>query len=127
MMSPPQSSSGTPGKTSKKDPVSGPAEGVAPAAGVVGEKKVVGSGEFRSSADRRTGLVSGIKAFDVKRVTYSNVNGIGIFEGDIALGTVEKLEKTKAAADTVGLPPTLAASGRGRTAANVQFSIAITG
>jgi hypothetical protein len=55
------------------------------------------------------------------------VNGIGIFEGDIALGTVEKLEKTQAAADVMGLHSKLSASGRGRPDANIQFSVAITG
>src|SRR5678815_2886292 len=70
-------------------------------------KDVVGSGEFRGSADRRIGLISGIKGFGVKRVTYATVSGIGIFEGDIALGTVNKLVKTQAAADAMSLDTTL--------------------
>ena len=53
------------------------------------------------------------------------MNGLGIFEGDIVLGTVEKLAKTQAAADAVGLRPT-SASGRGQPGA-IQFSVAITG
>ena len=54
-------------------------------------------------------------------------NGIGIFEGDIVLGTVETLAKTQAAAEAVGLQPTVSASGRGQLSANTQFSVAITG
>jgi hypothetical protein len=98
----------------------------APAA-PVSRDAVVGSGELRSSGDKRTGLISGIKSFGVKRVTYSNVKGIGIFEGDIALGPIEKLEKTKAAADMVGLQPMFSASGTSRTPSDVQRAVVITG
>jgi hypothetical protein len=88
---------------------------------------VVGKGEFRSSADKRTGLISGIKSFGVKRVTYSNVKGLGIFEGDISLGPIAKLDKMNAAADVAGVHPTLGPGGSGRTAADVQFAVAIAG
>src|SRR5262245_24598160 len=70
-----------------------------PAAPPPASDAIVGSGEFRSSADRRTGLISGIQSFGIKRVTYANVKGIGIFEGDISLGPIAKLDKMKAAAD----------------------------
>lgn len=133
VMPPQQKRPQTPDSKSEKastagaaDSTSGTTEGAAPPAATASDA-VVGSGEFRSSADRRAGLVSGIHAFGVKRVTYSNVNGIGIFEGDIALGDVDKLEKTNDAADTMRLPATLSASGHGRVAPNVQFSVAITG
>ena len=99
----------------------------AAAAAPAARDAVVGSGELRSSADKRTGLISGIKSFGVKRVTYSNVKGIGIFEGDIALGPVEKLEKTKAAADVMGLRPMLSASGTSRAPSDVQRAVVITG
>lgn len=117
---------GATGKASKKGHADGAQKDTGrPAASPTGE--VVGSGEFRGSADRRTGLVSGIKAFGVKRVTYANINGIGIFEGDIALGPVEKLERAKVAADTIGFDATLRASGNSQADANYQSSVAITG
>src|SRR5262245_58609942 len=78
-----------------------------PAKPAAASDAVVGSGEFRSSADRRTGLISGITSFGVKRIRYSNVKGLGIFEGDISLGPIAKLNETKAAADALGLSPTL--------------------
>ena len=87
----------------------------------------VGSGEFRGSTDRRIGLISGIKSFGVKRVTYANVNGTGIFEGDISLGPIAKLDKMKVAADVIGVHPTLSPGGSARTPTNVQFAVAITG
>ena len=100
---------------------------------VVPKDAVVGSGEFRSSADVRTGLVSGIATFGVKRVKYANINGMAFFEGDIVLGTVEKLEQTNAAADMIRLNTTLPASGRSQVgrdsqvARDIQNSVAITG
>jgi hypothetical protein len=101
--------------------------GDAPSSQPSANDAVVGTGEFRSSADKRTGLISGIKSFGVKRVTYSNVNGLGIFEGDISLGTIEKLDKLKRAADVSGVQPTLSPGGSGRTMGNVQFAVAISG
>ena len=86
---------------------------------------VVGKGELRSSADKRTGFISGIKSFGVKRIQYSNVNGVGIFEGDIAIGPVEQLERASAAADTAGLSRDMTASGH--HGPNVAFAVAITG
>jgi Astacin (Peptidase family M12A)/Repeat of unknown function (DUF5648) len=97
------------------------------APGASPQDAVVGAGEFRSSADRRWGLISGIKGFGVKRVTYSNVNGLGIFEGDINLGTVDKLTKTQAAADAMSLDTTLSASGSAQHDPTVQYAVAITG
>ena len=87
----------------------------------------VGSGEFRSSADRRTGLISGIKSFGVKKVTYANVKGLGIFEGDISLGPIAKLDRVNVAADVIGVHPALPPGGSDHTAMNVQFAVAITG
>src|SRR5262249_39273838 len=72
---------------------------------------VAGEGEQRRPAAVRTGLISGIKSFSVKRVRYANVKGIGIFEGDISLGPVEQLDKMKGAADAIGVDPRLPASG----------------
>src|SRR5262249_50335524 len=53
--------------------------------------------------------------------------GLGIFEGDINLGPVQKLEQTKVAADTPAFKTTLTASGLVSPGPNVQFSVAITG
>jgi hypothetical protein len=108
-------------------PLTGKPADTAAKPGNATEKPTVGSGEFRSSSDRRDGLLSGITAFSVKRVRYSNVNGIGIFEGDINLGAVDKLEKERDAAGTIALHSNLTASGRGAPNPNIQFSVAITG
>jgi len=89
--------------------------------------EVVGKGELRSSADTRIGFVSGIKSFGVKRIKYANVNGMGIFEGDIAIGPVDQLQKSAAAADTAGFARTMPASGSGHASPNVAFAVAITG
>ena len=104
-----------------------PAAGAAPAAATSASDAIVGAGEFRGSADRRTGLVSGISDFGVKRVRYSNVNGIGLFEGDIAIGPVDKLEKSLAAADSAGISRDLPASGSNFGISDVQFGVAIVG
>jgi hypothetical protein len=69
--------------------------------------------------------VSLINTNVAKRVTYSNVDGYGIFEGDICLGTAEKLDKANAAADAIGVHLNLSASGRGTVASNVQNAVAI--
>lgn len=42
---------------------------------------------FRASDDVRQGFVRGIEKFDAKPVTYNVIDGMAIFEGDIALGT----------------------------------------
>jgi hypothetical protein len=89
--------------------------------------EVVGKGELRSSTDKRTGFISGIKSFGVKRIQYSNVNGMGIFEGDIAIGPIGKLEKSTAAADIAGFARDMPASGSSRAAPIVAFAVAITG
>jgi len=47
---------------------------------------------FRASDDVRKGFILGIEKFDVKPVEYSVIDGIAIFEGDIALGTAEQME-----------------------------------
>jgi hypothetical protein len=46
---------------------------------------------FRSSDDVQTGFIRGIEDFDVKPVTYSLINDVAIFEGDIALGTADQM------------------------------------
>lgn len=50
---------------------------------------------FRSSDDVREGFVRGIEDFAVKPVTYNVIDGMAIFEGDIALGTPEQVEALK--------------------------------
>src|SRR5688572_23096324 len=43
------------------------------------------------SGDQRTGYISG-KTFEQRKVTYSVIDGMAIFEGDIALGTAKEME-----------------------------------
>ena len=50
---------------------------------------------FRSSDDVREGYVRGIESFAVKPVTYNVIDGMAIFEGDIALGTPEDVDEVK--------------------------------
>jgi hypothetical protein len=58
---------------------------------------------FRSSDEVYTGFASG-SHFEMKPVKYSPVGGMAIFEGDIALGTVEEMEEIAGAvADPSGL------------------------
>src|SRR5262245_39497896 len=110
-----------PAKAKEKDKAEKPTEA---AARPDANSTVIGEGELRSSADKRTGVISGITAFRVKRVRYSNVNGMGIFEGDIALGPIDKLQKTAATADSMGLSRLLPANG---STGPVAFAVAITG
>ncbi|MFB9967935.1 M12 family metallopeptidase [Sinosporangium siamense] len=51
---------------------------------------------YRSSDDVRSGYVRGIDAFQVKPVRYSAIDGLAIFEGDIALGSVDLMDQIKA-------------------------------
>ncbi|BCJ47812.1 hypothetical protein GCM10010168_21710 [Actinoplanes ianthinogenes] len=48
------------------------------------------AGEFRGG-ERRTALITGVN-FPRTAVVYSVVDGLGVFEGDIILGTVDQLE-----------------------------------
>jgi len=50
---------------------------------------------FRSSDDVRQGYVVGIENFDVRPVTYNVIGERAIFEGDIALGSVEAMDSIK--------------------------------
>ncbi len=47
---------------------------------------------FRSSDDIRHGFVRRIESFDVKPITYNVIEGVAIFEGDIALGEPDQVE-----------------------------------
>lgn len=81
-----------------------------------------------STRDWRTGYVTGISGFGVKRVRYSATAGLALFEGDIVLGTVDKMEKRKAAADTAKVARDLPASGTARTsAADIASGVAVVG
>ncbi len=95
--------------------------------GPIRKNQVVGSGEFRSSADVTSGLVSGIVGFGVKRVAVAEVNGLAMFEGDINLGTIEKFKKTSDAAKAINVHSNLTASGRSNVARDVQNATVITG
>lgn len=59
---------------------------------------------FRSSDDVRRSYVRGIEDFGVRAVEYAVMDGIGFFEGDIALGTVEDLEALRARFDAERRP-----------------------
>jgi hypothetical protein len=48
-------------------------------------------GEYRSAVEPRTGRING-NTFSLREVRYSALVGIAIFEGDIALGSVEQIE-----------------------------------
>ena len=72
-------------------------------------------GEQRGSADMGVAVISGA-TFTAKSVTYYNVDGIAIVEGDIALGTVEQVTTTTDQARAA-----LAAGP------NIAFGVGITG
>jgi hypothetical protein len=58
------------------------------------EKKVsdiARSPQYRTSSERATGYISG-KTFLLKEVTYSIIDDMAIFEGDIALGTHKEMQ-----------------------------------
>ena len=57
-----------------------------------GEDQPDESGEFRSSPEVRTALISG-NTFPATAVQYAVVDGLAIFEGDVILGTVEEVER----------------------------------
>jgi astacin (peptidase family M12A)/uncharacterized protein DUF5648 len=81
--------------------------------------------EFRGSADVRTGYVSGISSFGTKRVRYSAINGMAMFEGDIALGTLAKMDQIKASIEKTRVSRDVPASGT--VPRDVQFGVAIVG
>lgn len=66
-----------------------------------------------ASDDVRTGFITGV-TFGAKAVQYVAVDGLAMFEGDICLGTVEEMERSKA----------LAASGSDE---GVERSVGISG
>lgn len=81
---------------------------------------------FRSSDDVRQGFVRGIEAFGVESVTYNVIEGVAIFEGDIALGTPEQVEAVNAAvADET--TETVRARGLGVTAGDIAEGVGIPG
>ena len=76
---------------------------------------VVGSGDLRGSPRMGTAVISGA-TFANKSVTYYDVEGVAIVEGDIAIGMVSDVEKrTAAAREAVSADP------------NIAFSVGITG
>jgi hypothetical protein len=73
-------------------------------------------GEFRGG-DRGTAFISGV-TFGSSPVVYSNVDGMAIFEGDIALGPVDVLEQQLAEMRT---------AVQGGTPSEVARAIVVTG
>lgn len=77
--------------------------------------EVVGSGDLRGSSHMGTAVISGV-TFANKSVTYYDVNGVAIIEGDIAIGMMNDIEQqTAAAREAVSADP------------NIAFSVGITG
>jgi hypothetical protein len=59
---------------------------------------------FRSSNDIRLGFASG-NSFELKPVRYAAIGNMAIYEGDIAIGTVDEIERVaRAVSDPVALP-----------------------
>lgn len=56
-----------------------------------GDSEDYNRSELRSADVPREGFVSG-STFDLKRIRYSAIRGLAIFEGDIIVGTVEQME-----------------------------------
>ena len=77
---------------------------------------------FRSSDDIRQSYVRGIENFKLKPVEFSVINGMAIFEGDIALGTEEDMETLRSAVEDRVTPESLRASGW-----PVEFDVVVEG
>jgi astacin len=60
--------------------------------------------EFRSTADPQVGRITG-NTFEHKQVKYSALDGMAIFEGDIALGTVAQIEAVSSRPEIQRLKP----------------------
>lgn len=71
---------------------------------------------FLTSDDLRTGFITGT-TFRNRPVQYSAVDGLAIFEGDIALGTVDEMERGSA----------LLQAGAESDDSGIAFGVAITG
>lgn len=91
------------GRKGEKTTDGGGAGGKAPAVPLKGHGEDAPCDEtcwFRSSNDVRQGYVRGIDKFDVKPVTYNVIEGVAIFEGDIALGTPEEVDSVVRAVES---------------------------
>lgn len=67
-----------------------------------------GEGEHRGSGEMGSAVIAGV-TFRNKAITYYNVDGIAIFEGDIAIGRVETITRaTDAARDALAANPMVA-------------------
>jgi hypothetical protein len=89
--------------------------------GKAGSGPVEEKGEFRSGSPTGATLIAGT-TFEARSAIYADVDGMAIFEGDIALGTVEQLEAAnQAARDAVGSDPGLIAHGVGITGASYRW------
>ena len=81
---------------------------------------------FRSSDDVREGYIRGIETFDIRRVTYSVVEGLALFEGDIALGSPDAVEATRKEVESESLDDVM---GRAQVASPgvIVHGIGVTG
>jgi len=92
---------------------------------------MAGDAEFRGSSEMYTAVISGV-AFRNKSVVYYDVEGMAIVEGDIALGTVDKVRRAMDAARgaIAGLVTRDAIAGlvaRDATAGQIAYGVGITG
>jgi hypothetical protein len=82
---------------------------------------------FRSSDDVRRSYVRGIEDFKLKPVRYSVINGIAIFEGDIALGSADEMETLRTAVEGRISSDQMRAAGRPAEFDMVVEGVGITG
>ena len=86
-------------------------------------------GEHRGSAEMGVAVISGA-TFTAKSVTYYNVDGIAIVEGDISLGPVDQISSaTDRAREALASPqgPGMALGVGITGASNIAFGVGITG
>lgn len=95
-----------------------------------GEHKDCGcddSALFRSSDEVKKGFVRGIQDFGVKEVEFGVINGMAIFEGDIALGNAEEVAETSEIIGKEVEGQQLRSRGFGIPGGEVLEGVAITG
>lgn len=81
---------------------------------------------FRSSDDARQGYIYGVKNFDVRPVTYSVIDDVAIFEGDIALGSPGEMEIIKQQVESEATPD-VTARATAAAPGEIVHGVGITG
>jgi hypothetical protein len=90
-------------------------ESTTPGPSIAAQRAAPVSEWFRGSDDIRTGYLSGNTFID-KAITYNVINGVPIFEGDIALGPAQLLDMP-----AFGLADEVPARGIGRTGTQYRW------